>query len=118
LIKRKPGFSGKIFWSLEIPFKTGFTVVETLKQDQPGEIFLTGCEVLQRANRSTTAVVFEISMNALWSNRIQRNNVLLVINTAPYIKKAAKGLQMLYPNMIHITRLAHALHRVAEFFRM
>jgi hypothetical protein len=26
LIKRKPGFSGKMFWSLEIPFKTGFTV--------------------------------------------------------------------------------------------
>jgi hypothetical protein len=29
LIKRKPGFSGKIFWTLEIPFKTGFTVLET-----------------------------------------------------------------------------------------
>jgi len=28
LIKRKPGFSGKMFWSLEIPFKTGFTVYE------------------------------------------------------------------------------------------
>jgi len=27
LIKRTPGFSGKIFWSLEIPFKTGFTVL-------------------------------------------------------------------------------------------
>jgi hypothetical protein len=27
LIKRKPGFSGKMFWTLEIPFKTGFTVV-------------------------------------------------------------------------------------------
>jgi len=26
LIRRKPGFSGKMFWSLEIPFKTGFTV--------------------------------------------------------------------------------------------
>jgi len=26
LIKRKPGFSGKMFWSLEIPFKTGFTL--------------------------------------------------------------------------------------------
>jgi len=26
LIKQKPGFSGKMFWSLEIPFKTGFTV--------------------------------------------------------------------------------------------
>jgi len=27
LIKRKTGFSGKKFWSLEIPFKTGFTVL-------------------------------------------------------------------------------------------
>jgi len=27
LIKRKLGFSGKMFWSLEIPFKTGFTVL-------------------------------------------------------------------------------------------
>ena len=26
MIKRKPGFSGKMFWSLEIPFNTGFTV--------------------------------------------------------------------------------------------
>jgi hypothetical protein len=25
----KPGFSGKMFWSLEIPFMTGFTVFET-----------------------------------------------------------------------------------------
>ena len=28
MIKRKPGFSGKMFWSLEIPFKTGFTVCD------------------------------------------------------------------------------------------
>jgi len=27
LIKRKPGFSGNMFWSLKIPFKTGFTVL-------------------------------------------------------------------------------------------
>jgi hypothetical protein len=26
LIKRKPGFIGKLFWCIEIPFKTGFTV--------------------------------------------------------------------------------------------
>jgi len=30
LIKRKPGFNGKMFWSLEIPFKTGFTVFKTM----------------------------------------------------------------------------------------
>jgi hypothetical protein len=27
LSKRKPGFSGKIVWSLENPFKTGFAVL-------------------------------------------------------------------------------------------
>jgi hypothetical protein len=35
LIKRKPGFSGKMFWPLEMPFKTGFTAVieEAVKQE-------------------------------------------------------------------------------------
>jgi len=28
--------------------------------------------------------------------------------------KAAKALQLLYPKMIHVTCLAHALHRAAE----
>jgi hypothetical protein len=31
--------------------------------------------------------------------------------------KAAKGLKMLYPKMVHLTCLAHALHRVAEEIR-
>jgi hypothetical protein len=30
LIKRKPGFSGKMFWSLEVPFKIGFAVLSQL----------------------------------------------------------------------------------------
>jgi hypothetical protein len=41
LIKRKPGFSGKMFWSLEIPFKTGFTVV--LLKSQPRTAVEKGC---------------------------------------------------------------------------
>ena len=31
--------------------------------------------------------------------------------------KAAKGLKMLYPRMVHLTRLAHGLHRVEEDIR-
>jgi hypothetical protein len=31
--------------------------------------------------------------------------------------KAAKGLKMLYPRMVHLTCLAHGLHRVAEEIR-
>jgi hypothetical protein len=38
LIKRKPGFSGKIFWTLEIPFKTSFTVYRTAQKKIVGVI--------------------------------------------------------------------------------
>jgi hypothetical protein len=31
--------------------------------------------------------------------------------------KAAKALQLLYPTMIHVTCIAHALHRVAQEVR-
>ena len=53
----------------------------------------------------------------LWPNKVERENVLLFLtDAAPYMVKAAKGLQVLYPKMIH-TCLAHALHRVAEEVR-
>jgi hypothetical protein len=69
-----------------------------LKQDQPGEILVLDCEVLGRANHSTIAVIFDNSMNLLWPNGIQRNNdLLLVTDAAPCMKKAGKGLKMLYP---------------------
>jgi len=44
LIKRKPGFSGKIFWSLEIPFKTGFTVYMSGKHNLAVEAN-KGCKI-------------------------------------------------------------------------
>jgi hypothetical protein len=35
-------------------------VVGTLENEQPGEIFLLACEVLERVNNSSIAVVFDI----------------------------------------------------------
>lgn len=93
-------------------------IVGTLKGDQPGEKFVLNCEVLERTNHTSIAVLFDNSMKLLWPNGIERNNILLLItDAAPYMKKAAKGLQILYPKLIHITCLAHALHRVAEEVR-
>jgi hypothetical protein len=43
--------------------------------------------------------------------------LLFVSYAAPYMIKAAKALQLLYPKMIHVICLAHALHRVAEEVR-
>ena len=38
-------------------------VVGTLKDDQPGDIFLLACEVLEKVNNSSIAVVFDNAMN-------------------------------------------------------
>lgn len=43
--------------------------------------------------------------------------LLFVTDAAPYMKKAAKGLKVLFPKMIHISCLAHGMHRVAETIR-
>lgn len=31
--------------------------------------------------------------------------------------KAMRGLQVLYPNMLHVTCFSHGLHRLCEFIR-
>jgi hypothetical protein len=93
-------------------------VVGTLKLEQPGEIFLLACEMLERVNNSSIAVVFDNAVNMLWPNKVERENVLFFVSDAAlYMIKAAKALQLLYPKMIHVTCLAHALHRVAEEVR-
>jgi hypothetical protein len=57
-------------------------------------------------------------MNLLWPDKVERENVLLIVSDAtPYMIKAAKALQLLYPKMIHVTCLAHALRGVAEEVR-
>ena len=49
-------------------------------------------------NNSSIAVVFDNAMNLLWPNKVERENVLLfLMDAAPYMVKAAKGLQVLDP---------------------
>jgi hypothetical protein len=92
--------------------------VGTLKHEQPGEIFLLAYEVLERVNNSSVAVVFDNEMNFLWLSKVERENVFLFVSdAAPYRIKSTKALQFLYPKMIHVTCLAHALNRVDEEVR-
>jgi plasmid maintenance system antidote protein VapI len=59
--------------------------------------------------------LYETSTAEMLMAMLQLLYVLLFISdAAPYMIKAAKALQLLYPKMIHVTCLAHALHSVAE----
>ncbi|KAJ4430755.1 hypothetical protein ANN_19346 [Periplaneta americana] len=75
-------------------------------------------EVLERVNYSSICELFDSAMVFLWPSCVQFENVLLyVTDAASYMKKSAKFLETRYPNMIHVTCVAHACHRLAEEVR-
>ena len=92
-------------------------VVGSLEND-PSKIYLLTTDTLNVTNSSTIAQLFTSSLGLLWLDGIKYNNVLLfVTDAAPYMRKAATALKVLFPNMIHITCLVHGLHRIAEEVR-
>ncbi|KAB0790223.1 hypothetical protein PPYR_15446, partial [Photinus pyralis] len=80
--------------------------------------YLLNIQILDRVNHSTVAKFFNDSLTLLWPEGIRYDNVLLFLSdAAPYIVKAGSGLKVLYPKLVHVTCLAHGLHRVAETIR-
>ncbi|KAL4153650.1 hypothetical protein QTP88_001483 [Uroleucon formosanum] len=93
-------------------------IIGTLNTDAPGKTYLLTTEVLEKVNNSTIVKLFDHSMFVLWPNGIRHDDVLLfVTDAAPYMVKAGLTLQSLYSKMIHLTCLAHGIHRVAENIR-
>lgn len=71
------------------------------------------------SNQHTVAQLFDSSLSILWPNGVQRNKVVLfVTDAAPYMKASARVLrESLYPDLIHVTCVAHGLNRVCEAIR-
>ncbi|KAK3887382.1 hypothetical protein Pcinc_008499 [Petrolisthes cinctipes] len=87
-------------------------------ETERGKYYLVNVGVLSKVNHSTVAGFFNDSLQLLWPTKLEYENVLLVCtDAAPYMCKAMNGLQVLYPKMIHVTCVAHGLHRVAELVR-
>jgi hypothetical protein len=52
-------------------------------------------------------------MKMLWKDEVKRDRILLfVTDVAPNMLKAAKGLKMLYPRMVHLLFVADGLHNL------
>lgn len=47
-----------------------------------------------------------------------KNQIMIFLtDDAPYMVKSAKTLKVFYTKMIHVTCVAHAMHRIAEEIR-
>ena len=105
----------KIFVSFnEIPDVETQCIVEG-----PSEVFLLTAEILESINHSTICRLFDKSMFLLRPDGILHDDVLLFVTDAvPSMVKAGRSIMSFYPKCIHVTCLAHALHRVVEEVRV
>lgn len=54
----------------------------------------------------------------MYPEGVKKDKILLFISdAAPYMIKAGQIMKIFYEKMIHVTCLAHGLHRVCEFIR-
>lgn len=102
--------------------KVGNVIVGVLSNDDETVLtknYLLVCKELSAATHVTIARLFNEAMQLLWPEGIKFDNVLLLVtDAAAYMKKAAVGLAVSYPKMVHVTCVAHALHRICEKIRV
>lgn len=84
----------------------------------PGKSRLINCAELDATNHRTIVQFFMESLGLLWPDGIEVDKVLIFVSdAAPYMALAGDILSAYCPKLIHVTCLAHDLHRVAEKVR-
>lgn len=85
--------------------------------DETQKSHLINCVELEKVNSKTIGQLVKNSLEIL---QVRPENVLLfVTDAARYMGKAyKKELKGLFTKMIHVTCLAHGLHRVCDFIRL
>lgn len=77
--------------------------------------YLLNVACLEKTNHSSIARLFDDSLKLIDPN-FNRDRVSAIICNRRF-PEAGKGLKVMYSSMIHLTCLAHGLHRVAEEIR-
>lgn len=92
-------------------------IVGTLSENESSCSFLLSCKQLEEVNNATVSRFVNDSIRLLWPHGNESKVLLLLTDAAAYMIKAGKNLKVFYPNLIHITCLAHGLNLIAEKVR-
>lgn len=98
-------------------------LVRPLNESSPNRPYLIASKILSAVNGDSIAQFVIQCLESLWSNvfefQYKVNNILMLCTDgAAYMLLAGKKLKNSYfPNLKHVTCLAHALHRVSEEIR-
>ena len=93
-------------------------IVGVLKGEAETRPNLLLTKFVEQTNSATIAQTLNEALTLLWPDGIKYEKVLLIAtDAAAYMKKAGEIMNGLYPNMVHVTCVAHAFHNVAEAIR-
>lgn len=93
-------------------------IVGALRKTHASKPHIIASKVLDRTNHTTVSSLVTESLKNLYGNdNYYERVVLFLTDGAPYMVKAGKTLRNSFPNMIHVTCLAHGFNRVADTVR-
>lgn len=93
-------------------------LVGKLDCEDPSIPHVVLCKELPKTNHSTVAMAVRDALRVLWPDAEQEDKLrLFVTDSAAYMLKTGECLKAFHPRMLHVTCLAHGLHRVAEEIR-
>lgn len=75
------------------------------------------CEQLKATNAENIISLVDDALRLLGEGCSRDDVLVMVTDGARYMLKAGRKLKELYPNLVHVTCLAHAMHLVAETIR-
>jgi hypothetical protein len=93
-------------------------LIGILSSETPGNAFLIASGQLEKTNASTICTFVNDSLVKFYNGSAFSDKVLLLVtDAAPYMTCAGTRMTAFYPNMIHVTCVAHGIHRICEKVR-
>lgn len=93
-------------------------IVGKLDEEKPQNSHLIYSREMEKTNANSVAYFVNSGLKLLYPNGVKDEKVLILYtDAAAYMLAAGKLLKVFFQNLIHVTCLAHALHRVAEEIR-
>lgn len=94
-------------------------MIGVLKEEAAGRSYLIASKEIAKTNNLTvTRFVQESLANFFLPITVPAEKILVLLSdAAPYMLKVGQNLKIFYPNIIHVTCLAHGLNRIAEAVR-
>lgn len=97
-------------------------LIGSLKTNCAGGPHLILVKQLEKTNNATITQAVQEALQLLWpvdtQDKINTKFLLFLTDGVAYMLKAGDNLAKIYPRMIHVTCLAHALHLVADKIRI